>query len=146
MPVSVLDKQGRFISGLNQRDFRIFENGVEQKVGYFQSVEQPFTVILMLDVSPSTQWQIEEVQNVESAFDDQLRPNDKVLVLSFDEKVHVLSQITNDRYTLRNAIYKTKFGDGTSLYDAVNHVLEQELSQIQGRKAVVLFTDGVDTT
>ena len=146
MPVSVLDKQGRFISGLNQRDFKIFENGVEQKVEYFQSVEQPFTVILMLDVSPSTQWQIEDIQNAASAFVDQLRPNDKVMVLSFDEKVHILSHITNDRYTLRNAIYKTRFGDGTSLYDAVDHVLEQELSQIQGRKAVVLFTDGVDTT
>jgi Ca-activated chloride channel family protein len=146
MPVSVLDKQGRFISGLNQKDFKIFENGVEQKVEYFQSVEQPFTVILMIDVSPSTQWQIEDIQNAASQFIDQLRPNDKVMVMSFDEKVHILSQITSDRNNLRNAIYRTRFGDGTSLYDAVDHVLEQELNQIQGRKAVVLFTDGVDTT
>ncbi|HYJ91995.1 MAG TPA: VWA domain-containing protein [Pyrinomonadaceae bacterium] len=146
MPVSVLDREGRFISGLQQKDFRIFENGVEQKVEYFQSVEQPFTVILMLDVSPSTQWQIEDIQNAADDFVNQLRPNDRVMVISFDEKVHILSQITNDRYTLHNAIHRTRFGDGTSLYEAVNHVLEQELSQIQGRKAVVLFTDGVDTT
>jgi len=146
MPVSVLDREGRFISGLQQRDFKIFENGNEQKVEYFQTVEQPFTVILMIDVSPSTQWQIEDIQNAASQFIDQLRPNDKVMVISFDEKVHILSQVTSDRNALRNAIYRTKFGDGTSLYDAVDHVLEQQLSQIQGRKAVVLFTDGVDTT
>src|SRR5262249_36049669 len=133
MPVSVLDRQGRFIAGLNQRDFKIFEDGVEQKVEYFQSVEQPFTVILLIDVSPSTQWQIEDIQRAASAFIDQLRPNDRVMVLSFDEKVHVLSQFTNDHYALKNAIARTKFGDGTSLYDAVNHVLEQELSQVQGR-------------
>ena len=146
MPVSVLDHEGRFISGLQQRDFKIFENGVEQKVGYFQSVEQPFTVVLMIDVSPSTQWQIEDIQNAADAFIEQLRPSDKVLVISFDERVHVLSNVTNDRYQLHNAIRRSRFGDGTSLYEAVDHVLEQELSQIQGRKAVVLFTDGVDTT
>ena len=146
MPVSVLDREGRFISGLQQKDFKIFEDGKEQKVEYFQSVEQPFTVILMLDVSPSTQWQIEDIQNAADDFVNQLRPNDKVMVIAFDEKVHILSQITNDRYTLHNAIHRTRFGDGTSLYEAVDHVLQQELSQIQGRKAVVLFTDGVDTT
>ena len=146
MPVSVLDRDGRFVSGLQQRDFKIFENGVEQKVGYFQSVEQPFTVVLMIDVSPSTQWQIEDIQNAADAFIEQLRPTDKVLVISFDERVHVLSNVTSDRYQLHNAIRRSRFGDGTSLYEAVDHVLEQELSQIQGRKAVVLFTDGVDTT
>ena len=146
MPVSVLDREGRFISGLQKRDFKIFENGVEQKVEYFQSVEQPFTVILMIDVSPSTQWQIEDIQQAADTFVDQLRPNDKVLVLAFDERVHVLSNVTTDRYQLHNAIHRTRFGDGTSLYEAVDHVLAQELSQIDGRKAVVLFTDGVDTT
>jgi len=146
MPVSVLDREGRFIAGLQQRDFKIFENGSEQKVEYFQSVEQPFTVVLMIDVSPSTQWQIEDIQRAADTFIDQLRPNDKVLVLSFDERVHILSNVTNDRYQLHNAIRRSRFGDGTSLYEAVDHVLEQELSQIQGRKAVVLFTDGVDTT
>lgn len=146
MPVSVLDRDGRFISGLQQKDFRIFENGIEQRVEYFQSVEQPFTVILMIDVSPSTQWQIDEIQQAAESFVDQLRPNDRVLVLSFDERVHILSNVTNDRYQLKNAIRRARFGDGTSLYEAVDHVLQQEIGQIQGRKAVVLFTDGVDTT
>lgn len=146
MPVSVVDRDGRFVSGLTQKDFRVFENGVEQKIEYFQSVEQPFTVVLMLDVSPSTQWQIEEIQQAAISFVDQLRPSDRVMVISFDENVHVLSQATNNRAQLRHAIQQAEIGDGTSLYESVDYVLNQELPRIQGRKAVVLFTDGVDTT
>ncbi|HEY0459505.1 MAG TPA: VWA domain-containing protein [Pyrinomonadaceae bacterium] len=146
MPVSVLDRDGRFISGLQQKDFQIFENGIQQKVEYFQSVEQPFTVILLIDVSPSTQFQIDEIQDSAIAFVNQLRRDDKVQVISFDERVHILSPVTNDRRVLQNAIRETEFGDGTSLYEAVDYVINRQLQQIQGRKAVVLFTDGVDTT
>ena len=146
MPVSVVDREGRFISGLQQKDFRIFENGVEQKVDWFQSVEQPFTVVLMIDVSPSTAFQIDEIQEGAMAFVNQLRPADKVMVMSFDETVHVLCRPTNDRRMLRNAINQAQFGDGTSLYDAVDYAINRELVNIPGRKAVVIFTDGVDTT
>jgi Ca-activated chloride channel family protein len=146
MPVSVLDREGRFISGLQQKDFKIFENGIEQKVEHFQSVEQPFTVILMIDVSPSTAFQIDEIHDGAIAFVNQLRPADKVMVIAFDDRVRVLSRPTNDRRVLREAIYQAQFGDGTSLYEAVDHVINRELVNIPGRKAVVLFTDGVDTT
>ncbi len=146
MPVSVLDRDGRFVSGLEQRDFRIFENGVEQKVDFFQSVEQPFTVVLMIDVSPSTAFRIDEIHDAAMTFVDKLRPSDRVMVVSFDERVRVLCRPTNDRRTLQYAINQSEFGDGTSLYEAVDSVINRELSRIQGRKAVVLFTDGVDTT
>jgi VWFA-related protein len=146
MPVSVLDRDGRFVSGLGQQDFKIYENGVEQKLEYFQSVEQPFTVVLLLDVSPSTQWKIDQIQDAAIAFIDQLRQNDRVIVISFDERVHIMSRPTNNRAELRDAIRQTRIGDGTSLYEAVHQVIQQQLSQIEGRKAVVLFTDGVDTT
>ena len=146
MPVSVLDREGRFVSGLTQKDFSIFENGIEQKVDYFQSVEQPFTVVLMIDVSPSTAFQIDEIHGAAITFVDQLRPTDRVMVIAFDERVQILARPTSDKRTLRDAIYQAQFGDGTGLYEAVDHVISRELSQIQGRKAVVLFTDGVDTT
>ena len=146
MPVSVLDREGRFVSGLQQKDFRIFENGTEQNVDFFQSVEQPFTVVLMIDVSPSTAFRIDEIHSAAITFIEKLRPNDRVMVIAFDESVRVLCRPTNDKWTLENAIYRAQFGDGTGLYEAVDHVINRELSQIQGRKAVVLFTDGVDTT
>jgi Ca-activated chloride channel family protein len=146
IPVSVLDRNGRFISGLQEKDFQIFENGALQKIEYFASVEQPFTVVLLIDVSPSTQYRIDEIQDAAIAFVNQLRNNDRVIVISFDERVHVLSQATSNRNVLRNAIRQANFGDGTSLYEAVDYTIKQELRRIEGRKAVVLFTDGVDTT
>ena len=145
-PVSVLDRDGRFISGLQKQDFQIFENGVEQKIDSFGSVEVPFTVVLLIDVSPSTQYKITEIQDAAIAFVNQLRRDDKVIVISFDERVHLLSRATNDRYALRDAIQRAQFGDGTSLYEAVDLVINQQIRNIEGRKAVVLFTDGVDTT
>ncbi|CAN5865974.1 hypothetical protein BH24ACI1_BH24ACI1_22960 [soil metagenome] len=145
-PVSVLDRDGRFITGLKKEDFQIFENGVEQQIDSFATVEQPFTVILMIDVSPSTAFRIDEIHDAAITFVDQLRRDDKVVVVSFDEKFRVLSPATNNRSVLQNAIRKAQFGDGTSLYDAVDNVINRELPRIEGRKAVVLFTDGVDTT
>lgn len=146
MPVSVLDRNGRFVSGLTQRDFRIYENGIEQEVGFFQSVEQPFTVVLMIDVSPSTAYQIDQIHDAAIAFVDQLRPNDRVMVVAFDESVQVLARPTNDRRRLHAAIRQAQFGNGTSIYVAVDQILNRELNLIEGRKAIVLFTDGVDTT
>ena len=146
MPVSVLDRDGRYVSGLQQREFQIFENGIEQKLEYFQSVETPFTVVMLIDVSPSTQFRIDEIQQAAITFVDQLRANDRVMVIAFDENVHVLSPVTNNRYQLKSAIRSLQFGNGTSLYEAVDYVINREMSRIQGRKAVVLFSDGVDTT
>jgi Ca-activated chloride channel family protein len=146
LPVSVLDRDGRFIPGLGQRDFKIFENGVEQRVEYFASVETPFTVVLLLDVSPSTQYKIDEIRMAAISFVDQLRPNDEVMVVAFDEDYKVLTRPTSDRYRLRRAIQMADFGSGTSLYDAVGKTIDRELRAITGRKAIVLFTDGVDTT
>lgn len=146
MPVSVLDRSGRFVSGLQKQDFHIFENNMEQKIEYFASIEKPFTVILMLDVSPSTAFQIEDIQNAAITFVNQLRSDDKVAVIAFDERVQVLTPPTNNRNILRNAILQAEFGEGTSIYNAVDDVISRQLRQIEGRKAVVLFTDGVDTT
>lgn len=146
MPVSVLDRNGRFVAGLRQQDFQIFENGSAQKIEYFASVEQPFTVVLLIDVSPSTAYRIDEIHDAAISFVNQLRRDDKVVVISFDERINVLSPVTNDRRVLRNAILQAQFGDGTSLYEAVDYAISRQLRQIEGRKAVVLFTDGVDTT
>lgn len=146
VPVSVLDRDGRFIGGMRKEDFRILEDGVEQQVAYFAPVEQPFTVALVIDTSGSTQFKLEDIQEAALAFVDQLRPDDRVTVVSFDDDVRVLSEVTNDRRALRDAIRRTRPGRGTRLYDAVDLVIKRQLSREQGRKAIVLFTDGVDTS
>ena len=146
IPVSVFDRNGLYIPNLRQSDFKIFEDGKEQPIAYFGTTDQPFTVILLLDTSPSTEYKIEEIQAAARAFVDQLAPQDTVMVVEFAWNVHVLAEPTTDRQILYKAIDKADFGDGTSLYDAVDFSLRKRLNQVQGRKAVVLFTDGVDTT
>ncbi|MGE3468410.1 MAG: VWA domain-containing protein [Pyrinomonadaceae bacterium] len=146
-PVSVLDRNGRFIAGLKQKDFQIYENGVLQKVTYFQSQEQPFTVVLMIDISPSTKYKMDEIHYAAITFVNQLRPADKVMVLAFDQKVRVLTEEpTSDKAKIFGAIYRATFGNGTSIYEAVAIATDLDLIKVTGRKAIVLFTDGVDTT
>lgn len=146
IPVTVIDRDGRFVAGLQKKDFKIFENGAEQQIDTFAAVEQPFTVVLLLDVSPSTAYRIDEIQDAAISFVNQLRADDRVTVIAFDERVRVLSRPTSDRNVLRRAIEQAQFGEGTSLYEAVDNTIRQQLRSVQGRKAVVLFTDGVDTT
>ncbi|CAN5487924.1 hypothetical protein BH10ACI2_BH10ACI2_16340 [soil metagenome] len=146
-PVSVLDRSGRFIPGLKKKDFQIFENGVKQDITYFQSEEQPFTVVLMIDISPSTKYKMDEIHFAAVTFVNQLRANDKVMVVAFDQRIHILTEEpTSEKQKIFAAIYKATFGSGTSMYEAVNFITDLDLIKVTGRKAVVLFTDGVDTT
>lgn len=145
IPVSVMDRDGKYIPNLRKEDFRLWEEGVEQQVAYFASVEKPFTVALVIDTSGSTKQKLYDIQEAAIAFIDQLRPDDRVMVVSFDESIDVLTQPTNDRNRLRDAVRRTRAGNGTRLYDAIDLVINQYLNHIDGRKAVVLFTDGVDT-
>ncbi len=146
LPVSVMDRDGKYSPDIRQDEFRIYEEGVEQQVAYFATVEKPFTVALVLDNSTSTRFRIEEMQDAAIAFVAQLRADDRVLVVAFDEQVRVLAEPTSDRRLLRDAIRRTHNGGNTSLYDAVDFVIHQRFNRITGRKAIVLFTDGVDTS
>lgn len=146
IPVSVYDRNGLYIPNLQKQNFKIFEDGKEQEIAYFGTSEQPFTVVLLIDVSPSTAYKIEEIQAAAAAFVEQLQPKDQVMVIEFDASVHVLTEITGDRDKIYKAIRRTGFGDGTSLYEAVDFSLRKRLDKIEGRKAIVLFTDGVDTS
>jgi VWFA-related protein len=146
LPVSVMDRSGRNIPNLHKEDFRLWEDGVEQDVAFFASVDKPFSLVLMIDTSGSTRFRLEDIQDAAIAFVNQLRPDDRVMVVSFDDRVRILSEFTSDRYRLRDAIRETETGNGTRLYDAVDAVVNQRLTSVTGRKAIVLFTDGVDTT
>jgi len=146
IPVSVMDRDGRYIPNLQKEEFRIWEDEVEQEVAFFQSVDKPFSVVLMLDTSPSTQFRLEDIQDAAITFVNQLRSDDRVMVISFNDDIKILSDFTNDRFKLQRAIQRAETDDGTRLYDAVDMVINQKLNRVTGRKAIVLFTDGVDTT
>jgi Ca-activated chloride channel homolog len=144
IPVSVIDRDGKFVPFLKKRDFRIYEDGVEQDIESLTSIETPFHVVLVLDTSNSTLFKFDDIQDAAFAFVQQLRQDDKVMVVSFDSKVRFHCDFTSDYDELRRAIDETRTGGSTKLYEAVDKVVDR-LGQIEGRKAVVLFTDGVDT-
>lgn len=146
IPVAVVDRNNRFVPDLRQADFQVFEDGKPQEIAYFANTEQPFTVVMLIDVSNSTRFKIEEIRDAALAFVKNLKENDRVMIVSFSEEVEVLTEPTSDRYAIARAVRNLQFGNGTSLYDAVDYVLNQRLKRIEGRKAVVLFSDGVDTT
>jgi len=147
VPVSVLDRQGRFIPNLQREDFRVFENGVEQSIAYFEPAEKPFTVALLLDTSASTHFHLNEIREAAITFAKQLRPQDRVLIVSFNDEVLLLTEVTNDLNLIETVIEEgVNTGNSTRLYDAVDLTIKERLNKIKGRKAIVLFTDGVDTS
>jgi VWFA-related protein len=147
VPVSVLDRQGRFVLNLRREDFSVFENGIEQSIAYFEPAEKPFTVALVLDTSASTHFHLWEIKEAAIAFATQLRPQDRVLVVSFNDQVLLLTEATSDLNVVSAVIQQNATtGDSTRLYDAVDLVIKERLNKIKGRKAIVLFTDGVDTS
>jgi VWFA-related protein len=146
IPVSVLDQSGRYVPFLKPKDFHIYENGVEQEIVEFRAVNTPFHVALLLDTSGSTRFRLEDIQGAAIRFIEQLQPEDRVMVVSFDSALHLECEFTGDREVMRRAIRQTKTGGSTRLYDAVDVTLTEQLNQIEGRKAIVLFTDGVDTS
>jgi VWFA-related protein len=131
---------------LQKEDFHLAEDGVEQEIAYFGAVEKPFTVVLMLDTSASTWSKLSQIKDAAEVFVEQLRPDDQVMVVSFGMGVKVQCEPTSDREKIRKAIRATGKGLSTHLYDAMENVMKKRLSRIQGRKALVLFTDGVDAT
>ena len=146
VPVSALDRDGRFISDLRREQFKVFENGDEQKIAYFESTEKPFTVALLLDTSGSTFFHLWEIKEAAINFAKQLRPQDRVLVVTFDRLVMLLTEATSDQKVVTEVINRNAItGFSTRLYDAIDLVIKARLNKIDGRKAIVLFTDGVDT-
>jgi VWA domain-containing protein len=143
VPLIASDKGGTYITDLKQEEFAIFEDGVQQQIAFFGKVAAPFHVVLMLDTSSSTQDKLKQIQQAAVAFVEQLQPADRVKVISFDDAVKDLNEFTSNRETLRSAIYSTTSGAGTKVYDAVELALNT-IRMIRGRKAIVIFTDGMD--
>lgn len=145
VPVLVMDRDGKYLPNLEREDFEIYEDAIKQEVDRFSSMEAPFNVALVMDTSGSTRFKLDDIQRAALSFSDQLREQDKLMAVSFDSKIYVDSELTGDRRQMRQAILKTRTGGATRLYDAVDLVLTERLNKVEGRKAVVLFTDGVDT-
>jgi VWFA-related protein len=143
VPVIASSRTGHYITDLRKEEFKLSEDGVAQEIAFLATVNAPFYVVLMLDTSDSTREKLPQIQQAAIAFLSQLSSRDRVKIISFDDEVRDLNEFTSDQSVLRRTIEQTRTGQGTRVYDAVQTALNA-LRPIQQRKAIVLFTDGVD--
>ena len=144
--VTVLDGSGtRSTRLLRVEDFAVYEDGVRQKISNFSATDVPFNLVLVVDTSGSTKEELALVRRAARSFLNQLRPDDRVAVIEFNEQVELLEDLTSDRARLEKAIGLLRPGAGSAVYDALELSVSEVLKNVDGRKAVVALTDGVDS-
>ncbi|HXD34761.1 MAG TPA: VWA domain-containing protein [Pyrinomonadaceae bacterium] len=146
--LSVVDRgTSKGVAGLNQSDFKLFENGVEQRVLNFESSSAPFDLVLLIDLSGSTRDVVKLIRAAARRFVDAARPSDRIAIITFAGRPTVVSSLTLDREVLRKRVdtIDTVSGD-TKLYDAGTFAMEEVARQTKNsrRAAVVLMSDGLD--
>jgi Ca-activated chloride channel family protein len=142
--VTVADAQKRLVPDLTQGDFEIFDNDKPQPIVYFDRSIHPINVIVMLDTSGSMTLTIDLLKRAAEQFIIRLLPEDKGRVGAFNDKIQLSSHFTSDRDALVSGVKDLDFGNGTRLWDAISTSLD-ELRSIEGRRVVLVFTDGDDT-
>lgn len=148
--VSVIDRgTNRGLMGLNRSDFKLFEDGQEQRIVQFDSASAPFDMVLLIDLSGSTREVIKLIRAAALRFVDAARPADRIAVITFAGEPRIVSELTADRDLLRQRIetIDTARGD-TKLYDATNFAMDEVMKQTKNsrRTAIVLMSDGLDGT
>jgi len=142
--VTVADAQKRLVPGLTRDDFEVFDNDKPQPIVYFDNSVHPISVVVMLDTSGSMTLTIDLLKRAAEQFLIRLLPDDKGRVGAFNDKVQMSTRFTNDRDELVTSVRDVDYGNGTRLWDAVAAGLD-ELKTIEGRRVVLVFTDGDDT-
>jgi Mg-chelatase subunit ChlD len=141
--VIATDASGRYVSDLRQDEFSVYEDDEKQNVEFFKTENAPLNIVLVLDTSASSDERLQQIRRAALSFVDHLKPADRMKVITFADEVNDLSEFTNNHEQLKTAILKTRTGQGTRLYDAFDFALAS-IRKIQGRKAIILYSDGVD--
>ena len=142
--VTVADAQKRLVPDLTKDDFEVFDNEKPQAITYFDNSIHPITVVVMLDTSGSMTLTIDLLKRAAEQFLLRLLPDDKAKVGAFNDKVQISARFSNNRDQLISAVKDLDYGNGTRLWDAVAMSLD-ELKGVDGRKVILIFTDGDDT-
>lgn len=146
VPVSVGDREGRYIAGLKREDFDVFENGVKQKITFFSAYKEPVKLTLLLDTSKSTRDVIDKIRDAAKDFVSSLGADDECQLATFDSAVKIINPFTSDRSQIKAALDRIQINNfgGTLMYDALDRVAQDSFKNVQGRKVIVLLTDGND--
>lgn len=142
---TVTAADGRLVPNLEQEEFTILDNGRPQEIVFFQNDVQPFTVVVMMDKSASMTANLEILDQAAEQFILRMLPEDRAQVGAFSDKIELSGEFTSDRDDLIGALGDLQFGNPTRLYDAID-VSMDALQGIEGRKVVLVFTDGDDTS
>ena len=150
--VTVADAAGHLVTGLNQEDFQVYEDGVLQTVTNFSREQLPIALSIALDTSTSMERKLPVAQEAAAGFVRRLTPRDVAQIIDFDSQAQILQPFTNDKASLEQAIRRTQAGGSTSLYNALYTALS-ELKGVRGpqtgevrRQAIVALSDGEDTS
>jgi len=142
---SVMDRNGRAIGGMKETDFTVFENGVEREVKQVTPTNEPFNLILLLDVSGSVEERIDFIRKAARDFLNTASPQDRIAIISFRDDIQVISDFTTDRRLLSKKLEDIDAGGATALYDALGYVLADPVKKLRGeRTAIVILSDGDD--
>ena len=142
---TVVDGSGRLVPDLEQGDFQILDNGKPADVSLFSNESQPFTAVVMLDTSASMTANLKLLNRAAEQFLLRLLPVDKAQVGAFNDKIQLSGTFTNNRDELIGALNDLYFGNPTRLNDGIAAGLDA-LQGIDGRRVVLVFTDGEDTS
>ena len=143
--VSVTDRNGRAIAGMRERDFTVFENGVERRITNVAPANEPFNLILLLDVSGSIEERMDFIRKAARDFLQSASPQDRISIISFRDDIQVISDFSTDRAMLSRKLDEIDAGGGTALYDALGYILATPIKRLRGeRTAVVIMSDGDD--
>src|SRR5437588_2556308 len=151
LPITIKDKKGQFVTGLTQNDFAVFEDKVQQQIDSFTSEENnnlPLYVGVLMDTSPSTAGKLKfEQESAMNFIQTVVRPRrDRVLFATFDDQVTLRQDFTDRLELLDRAVFATKAaGKQTALYDAIWQFCDEKMRSAQGRRSLVIITDGDDT-
>lgn len=144
--IGVVNTKGQPITSLSQNDFTVYEDGVKQPISRFEPTVAPFSVVVILDMSGSTLGFRETIKQSASRFIDALAPDDRVAVIEFYDKVNLRNDFTTDRREIFNSILVSNGRGKTQLYKALSMAMAKLANEGKRRKAIIVLTDGVDST
>ncbi len=144
MHTSVYDKNGRFVGGLKKDSFKLYEDGVEQKISSFSQEDVPVSMGILLDLSGSMRNKIDQVNRAALAFIRASNPQDQVFLIGFNDQVELMQDYTSDIDEVSDALDNIMVTGGTALYDAIYLGVQKAHTGIKPKKAIVVITDGED--
>jgi Ca-activated chloride channel family protein len=143
---TITDSTGRYVSGLTKENVGVLEDGVRQQLAMFKFEPEPVSVGIVFDTSGSMRTKIQDVADAVAHFGATVLPDDDIFLMQFSGRAHIVMDFTNDRDRLASAANNLRAGGATVLYDAVSEALDHVLHGKNRRQALVVITDGEDTT